>query len=124
MPCSTKNSWARYLSPIVRHTSGGGASTSAGASASREAETIAWSRSVSGHDEADVVLRDERRERRDVARVVDTRDERPVVRVVERGRQRVEVGGDGRRAGTGERADDVDALSRAREEHRAHDRGA
>ena len=45
---SSKNRCARYLSPIVRHTSGLGASTSAGASSSRAAETISWSRSVSG----------------------------------------------------------------------------
>ena len=67
------------------------------------------------------MLGDEPRERVDVARVVDARDERAVVGVVERGRERVEVGGDRRRAGAAERADDVDALARAGEEHRGHD---
>ena len=109
---------------MVRHTSGLGASTSAGASASRAAETISWSRSVSGTTSRDVVLGDERRERGHVARVVDARDERHLVGVVERGRERVEVGRDRRRAGPPEGAHDVDALSRAREEDRGHDAGA
>ena len=71
-------------------------------------------------DEPDVVLGDERRERPDVARVVDAGDERHAVGVIEGGRKRVEVGGDGRRARTSEGAHDVDALSRAGEEHGGH----
>jgi hypothetical protein len=67
------------------------------------------------------VLGDDRRERVDVARVAHSRDERPVVGVVERGRERVEVGRDGRRAGPPEGAHDVDALPRAREEDGRHD---
>lgn len=71
-------------------------------------------------DELHVVLDDEGGERRDVARVVDPRDDGPVVGVVERRRERVEIGGDGRRARPSERAHDVDALPCACEEDRRH----
>ena len=73
-----------------------------------------------GHDELDVVLGDERGERREVARVVDPGDERHVIRVVERGSQAVEVGCDRRRPGPLERGHDVDALPGAGEENRCH----
>jgi len=43
------------------------------------------------------------------------------MRVVERRGERIEIGGHGRRARAVERADDVDALSSAREEHHSHD---
>ena len=72
------------------------------------------------HDEPDVVLGDERRERRHVAGIVDPRDERHVIGVVERGRERVEVGGDRGGAGPAERGHDVDALAGAGEENRGH----
>ena len=49
-----------------------------------------------------------------------TRDERLVVRVVERRRQRVEVGGDRGGTGPAERGHDVDALPRAGEEDGGH----
>ena len=55
------------------------------------------------HDQAHVVLGDQRGERRDVAGTVDASDERVMVGVVERRRERVEVGRDGRRAGPAER---------------------
>ena len=71
-------------------------------------------------DETDVVLRDEPGERRDIPGVVDAWDERAVVRVVQRRRERIEVGRDRGRAGASERADDVDALARAGEEDRGH----
>ena len=72
------------------------------------------------NDEAHVVLGDERGERGHVAGVVDPRDERGMVGVIERGRERVEVGGDRRRAGAAERAHDVDALPCAGEEDGCH----
>ena len=62
------------------------------------------------------MLGDERRERRDVARVVDRRHERAAVGVVQRRRELVQVGGERGRAGAPERRDDVDALARAGEE--------
>ena len=74
------------------------------------------------HDEPDVVLGDERRERRHVAGIVDPRDERHVIGVVERRREAVEVGGDRRRAGPAERGHDVDALPGAGEENGGHER--
>jgi hypothetical protein len=43
-----------------------------------------------------------------------------LVRVVERGRERVRVGGDRRGAGPREGGDDVDALARAGEEDGGH----
>ena len=73
------------------------------------------------NDEADVVLGDERPERADVARIVDSWHERAMVRVVEGRRERVEVGGDGGRARPPERAHDVDALAGASEEDGRHD---
>ena len=73
-------------------------------------------------DQANVVLRDERGKRRDVAGAVDARDERQVVGVVERGRHRVGVGGDGRRTGPAEGRDDIHALPGAGEEDGGHGR--
>ncbi len=55
-------------------------------------------------DQPDAVLGDECGERVDVARVVDPRDEGAAVGVVERRRERVEVGREGRRAGPPEGA--------------------
>ena len=68
-------------------------------------------------DEADAVLFDERRQRSDVAGVVDWRHERAPLRGVERGRELVDVGSNGRRAGLRERLDDVDALPGTGEEN-------
>ena len=75
------------------------------------------------HDQANLVQRDEIAERGHVAGVVDSRHERVPIGVVERGRERVDVGRDRRRAGARERGDDVDALARAREQDGRHDRG-
>ncbi len=72
------------------------------------------------NDKAHVVLGDERGERGHVAGIVDPRDERGVVGVIERGRERVEVGGDRRRPGAAERAHDVDALPCAGKEDGCH----
>ena len=66
------------------------------------------------------MLGDEPRQRRDVRRIVDTGNEGPVMGVVERRRQPVEVGGDGGRARPSEGAHDVDALAGAGEEDRRH----
>ena len=71
-------------------------------------------------DEVDAVLGDELRELRDVARIVDADDELVAVGVVERRRERVDVDGNGRRAGPAEGRDDVDALPCAGEEDRGH----
>ncbi len=73
-------------------------------------------------DERDVVLGDERAQRGQVRRVVDARDERVAVGVVERRRERVDVRRERRRAGARERAEDVDPLAGAREEHGRHGR--
>ena len=120
MPVSSKNRCARYLSPIVRHTSGLGASTRAGARSSRAAETISWSRSVSGTTRRTSCSATSEASAGDVAGVVDARDERLHVGVVQGRRQRVEIGRDRRRAGSPEGAHDVDALARAREEDADH----
>ena len=56
------------------------------------------------HDQANVVQRHEVAERRDVAGVVDPRDDGVAVGVVERRGERVDVGRDRRRTGTAERA--------------------
>ena len=122
IPCSSKNTWATYLSAIVAHTSYGGASKSAGSSSVAATREDALVDVGDGHDELDVVLGDERRERREVAGIVDPRHERHVVGVVERGRQPIEVGCDRRRAGPAERGHDVDALAGAGEENRCHGR--
>ena len=66
------------------------------------------------------MLRDERRERRDVGGIGYSRDDRHMVGVVERRGQAVEVGGDGGGPGFRERGDDVDALPRAGEENSGH----
>ena len=71
-------------------------------------------------DELDVVLLDELRERRDVGWILDSRHELEVIRVPERGSERVEVGGDRRRARATEGRDDVDALPGAGEEDGCH----
>jgi hypothetical protein len=68
------------------------------------------------HDELHVVQRDQVAERVEVVGVVDARDDRALVGVVERRRERVQVGRDRRRPGAGERGDDVDALTGAREQ--------
>ena len=75
---------------------------------------------MSGTTSLHVVLLDELRERRDVGRILDPRHEREVVRVPERGSERVEVGGDRRRARATEGRDDVDALPGAGEEDGCH----
>ena len=71
-------------------------------------------------DQAHVVLVDERAQRGDVGGVVDPRHEGVPVGVIERGCERVRVGGDRQRAGATERADDVHPLSGAREEDGRH----
>jgi hypothetical protein len=76
-----------------------------------------------GDDQPDVVLRDELRQPRDVARIADARHEGVSVGVVERGRERVEVGCDGRGAGAPEGFDDVHALPGAGEEDGGHGDG-
>ena len=120
IPFASKKACARYLSPIVRHTSGAGASTSAGASSCRRGRDDLLVEVGERHDEPHVVLGDEPRQRRDVARVVDARNEGPVMSVVERRRQGIEVGGDRGRARPSEGAHDVDALAGAGEEDRRH----
>ncbi len=94
MPCSSKKRWARYLSPIVRHTSGGGASTSAGASSSRWRGQALLIEVAQGDDEADVVLGDERRERVNVASGRRRAGRAHAVGVVDRRREPVGVDGD------------------------------
>ena len=89
IPCASKKRCARYLSPIVRQTSGCGReherrgervprrrrrSPGRGRSAARRSRTSCSATS--------------RGERRDVAGVVDARDERAAIGVVERRRQR------------------------------------
>ena len=49
--------------------------------------------------------------------------ERMVIGVVQRGRELIDVGRHGRRAGLAERGDDVDALTGAREQDGRHDHG-
>ena len=71
-------------------------------------------------DQVDVVLGDEPGQLGHIAGVVHAEDELVTVRVVEGGRERVGVRGNGRRAGPAERRDDVDALPRAGEEDRRH----
>ncbi len=79
---------------------------------------------VQRHDEPDVVLADEVGEGVDVAGVGDARDDRLTVRVVQRRRERVRVGGERDAARSAKRADDVDALPRAGEEDDRHERRA
>src|SRR5262249_61951409 len=62
----------------------------------------------------------ERPQRRDVVLVLHLRDEHAVRRPVERRCERIDVCRDRRRACAVERIDDVDALSRAREEDGRH----
>ena len=71
-------------------------------------------------DQLHVVALDELAKRRDVAGVVDTRDELEGVREIRRGREPVGVGGDRRRAGGAEGLDDVHPLAGTREENRGH----
>jgi len=59
-------------------------------------------------------------DRVDVSLVAHRRQEHAAVCVVERGGERVEVGGHRRRAGAPERGDDVDALAGAREQDGRH----
>ena len=71
-------------------------------------------------DEVDAVLGDELRELGHVAGVVHADDELVAVGVVERRRERVDVHGNGRRAGPAEGRDDVHALPCTGEEDRRH----
>ena len=75
-------------------------------------------------DETDVVCGDEPGEGGDVPGVVDARHQRLVIGVVERRRERIDVGRDGGGARPPERGDDVDALAGAREENGGHGVGA
>ena len=72
------------------------------------------------HDEPYVVIGDEPRQRLHVRGIVDPRDDGPVMSVVERRGQRVEIAGDGGRTRSPEGAHDVDALAGAGEENRRH----
>ena len=72
------------------------------------------------HDQAYVVLLDERAQSRDVPRVVDPRDKGMLVGVVERGRKRVGIRRNGSGACPAEGVHDVDALSGTREENGRH----
>ncbi len=78
---------------------------------------------VQRNDEPHVVLADEVGERRHVGGVGDARHDRTEVRVVERGREGIGIDGQRDCSRTTKRADDVDALTRAREED-DHDRRA
>ena len=120
IPFASKKACARYLSPIVRHTSGAGARTSAGASSSRAAETISWSRSVSGTTSRTSCSATSVGERRDVPGSSTRGTSARWWAWYSAGRERVEVGGDGGRARAPERAHDVDALARAGEEDGRH----
>ena len=73
------------------------------------------------HDQLHVVLVDDSPKGGDIIGIVDPRHEHVPVRVVERRRERVRIGGDRRRAGAAEGADDVHALARAGEEDGRHD---
>jgi hypothetical protein len=75
------------------------------------------------HDQPYLVKLNEVAKRIDLERVVDAWDDRGAVSVVERGRQLIDVGSDGRRADLAKRGDDVDALTRAREQDGRHDYG-
>ncbi len=66
------------------------------------------------------MLRDDVLDLRDVPGVVDADHELVEIGVVQRGRQRVDVDGDRRRAGPAEGRDDVDPLPCAGEEDRCH----
>ena len=72
-------------------------------------------------DQLDPVLGDRGGEGRDVAGILDARREEVPAGGVQRGRERIHVGRDGLGAGTPEGADDVDALTRAREQDGSHD---
>ena len=72
------------------------------------------------NDQVDALLLDELAQSRDVSIVLDSRHERMQVGVVESGSERIDVRGNRDRTGLTERLDDVDALSRTREENRRH----
>ena len=72
------------------------------------------------HDQADVVLLDERAQSRNVVRVVHPRDKGVLVGVVERRCERVGIRCNGCGAGSAERAHDVHALPGTREENGRH----
>jgi len=73
-------------------------------------------------DQPDAVLADEVLQGGQIPRIVDARDDRALVRVVDRGRQRIRVDGDRVCPRTPERGHDVDALAGTREQHWGHDR--
>ena len=75
-------------------------------------------------DQPHLVEIDEVAERSDVAGVVDTGHDRSTIRVIERGRERIDVRGDRRRADGAKGGDDVDTLPGAREQNRGHERAA
>jgi hypothetical protein len=72
---------------------------------------------VEGDDETNLVLRAQRRERRDVGRVGDAGDDDVSVTVVQGRCEWVRVDTQSDRADSAERTDDVDPLSDGREEH-------
>ena len=72
------------------------------------------------NDQVDALLLDELAQSRDVSIVLDSRHERMQVGVVESGSERIDVRGNRDRTGLTKRLDDVDALSRTREENRRH----
>ena len=75
-------------------------------------------------DQPHLVKIDKVTERGDVAGVVDAGHDRSTIRVVERGRERIDVRGDRRRTGGAKGGDDVDTLPGAREQNRGHERAA
>ena len=113
---------ASYLSSVRRTTSGAGRRTSAPSSSVRRSASSRWSRSASGTISRTPCSRTSSCERGEVAGIVDARNDRALVRVVERGRERVGVDRDRVRAGAAKRGDDVDALPGAGEEDGGHGR--
>jgi hypothetical protein len=75
-------------------------------------------------DQPDVVQAHEVAERIDVSGIVDTRHERATIGVIQRRCERIDVCRDGCRAGDAEGGDDVDALTRAREQDCGHEGAA
>jgi len=71
---------------------------------------------VQRHDEANVVLTDERSERHHVSGICDPRDDGVTIGVIKRRREWISVGAERNGSGGPERLDDVDALARAGEQ--------
>ena len=97
--------------------SGSGRRTSAGASRSRSGASTGKSRSFSGTTSRTSCSSRRARQRRDVLRIGDPRNDGVLVAVVERRRERIGVDAERRRARSAERAGDVDPLADGREHH-------